>query len=83
MSIALWRHAHIATLSEPSGWGLIADGAVLTDGPHIAWIGCDADLPAQASEVDEHDLHGALLTPGLIDCHTHLVYAGQRAAEFE
>ncbi len=83
MSINLWRHAHIATLAESSGWGLIADGAVLTDGPRIAWIGRDADIPYQSSEVVEHNLQGALLTPGLMDCHNHLVYAGQRAAEFE
>ena len=83
MTLQLWRHGHIATLAESSGWGLVADGAVLTDGERIAWIGRDADIPAHAPDAVEHHLNGALLTPGLMDCHTHLVYAGQRAAEFE
>ena len=81
----LWRHARLATLDDPAGWGLVEDGALLTEGNRIAWIGPDAQLPAHLarSAVQEHDLQGALLTPGLIDAHTHLVYAGDRAAEFE
>ncbi|MDP1533235.1 MAG: imidazolonepropionase, partial [Rubrivivax sp.] len=79
----LWRHARLATLAGPTGWGLVDDGALLVDGETIAWVGRSADLPAGLAVDAEHDLGGALVTPGLIDCHTHLVYGGQRAAEFE
>jgi imidazolonepropionase len=95
MTLALWQHASVATLcnqAEPSTgksdaaeWGLIPDGAVLTHGERIVWVGeraaVPSDLRTQVSE--EHDLQGALVTPGLIDCHTHLVYGGHRAHEFE
>lgn len=82
--LALWRHARLATLAG-AGWGLIEDGALLSDGATIAWVGREADIPpALARRVaTRHDLDGALLTPGLVDCHTHLVYGGQRAGEFE
>ncbi len=79
----LWRHARLATLAEPTGWGWHARGALLTQGEHIAWVGDEAALPAGLSIEAEHDLAGALVTPGLVDCHTHLVYGGERAAEFE
>ena len=81
----VWRHARLVTLANASGWGLVDDGALVTRGEHIDWIGPDAQLPAALAPVDleEHDLQGALLTPGLIDAHTHLVYGGDRAGEFE
>ena len=80
----MWRHARVATLAEPTGWGLIERGAILTEDARIAWIGAEADLPALGQAVvEEHDLGGALVTPGLIDAHTHLVYGGHRAHEFE
>ena len=79
------RHARLATLAEPEGWGLIDDGALVARDGRIVWVGADARLPAMTPprETAEHDLQGALLTPGLIDAHTHLVYGGDRAAEFE
>ena len=82
----LWRNARLATLDPghgTDGWGLIEQGALLTDGGRIAWVGELTQLPAQAGLTEEVDLGGALVTPGLVDCHTHLVYGGQRAAEFE
>jgi|KBSMisStandDraft_5_1062788.scaffolds.fasta_scaffold10464_5 imidazolonepropionase len=81
----LWRHARLATLAGNTPWGWIERGALLVDGDRIAWVGAEADLPAEvaARATEERDLGGALVTPGLIDCHTHLVYAGQRAREFE
>ena len=82
MSI-LWRHARLATMDGPRPWGWIEDGALLADGERIAWVGADADLPTTLKAEREIDLQGALLTPGLIDAHTHLVYGGDRAAEFE
>lgn len=78
----LWRHATLATLAD-GGWGLIEDGALLTRGAAVLWAGPDAELPAGCDATKEHDLGGALVTPGLVDCHTHLVYGGNRAAEFE
>jgi len=79
----LLRHGRLATLADDAGWGLVDDGALLLEGGRIAWVGADADLPAATRATHEIDLQGALLTPGLVDAHTHLVYAGERAAEFE
>ncbi len=80
----VWRNARLATLADPSGWGVVERGAMVTDGANIAWIGPEAELPALAdSPSEEHDLGGALVTPGLVDAHTHLVYGGLRAHEFE
>jgi len=80
----LWRNLRLATLAPGDGWGLVERGAIVTEGARIAWVGAEAALPASGSAVmEEHDLGGALLTPGLVDAHTHLVYAGLRAHEFE
>ena len=79
----LWRSARLATLAGATGWGWIEHGALLTRGPQIEWVGPAADLPAGLRPDAEHDLGGTLVTPGLVDCHTHLVYAGSRAREFE
>lgn len=78
----LWRNAKLTTLAG-SDWGLIEQGAIVTEGEHIAWIGPESALPATREPTEEHDLGGALLTPGLVDCHTHLVYGGRRADEAE
>jgi len=84
-ALTLWRNANLATLQGSTPWGWIDEGALLTQGDRIVWVGKASDLPAvHANQVkDEYDLGGALLTPGLVDCHTHLVYGGLRAAEFE
>ncbi|MEJ6006879.1 imidazolonepropionase [Paucibacter sp. AS339] len=64
---------------------MLEQGAFASQGEHLQWVGPLADLPEdlRASVVSEVDLGGAVVTPGLIDCHTHLVYGGQRAHEFE
>ncbi|MFM2067546.1 MAG: hypothetical protein RLZZ584_2455 [Pseudomonadota bacterium] len=80
---SLWRHAHVFTLAGEHGWGEIERGALLIEGEHIAWVGPEAELPTGLTVDEEHDAGGALLTPGLVDCHTHLVYSGRRAREFE
>ncbi|NJR13476.1 MAG: hypothetical protein HC779_03530, partial [Phyllobacteriaceae bacterium] len=64
-------------------YGLIRNGAVVMDGPRIAWVGEAAMLPAQFAGAEAIRLDGRLVTPGLVDCHTHVVFAGNRAAEFE
>lgn len=83
----IWTHCRIATLhaDAPDGYGWIADGALVLQGDTIAWVGPRAELPSSYSSESAqwHDAQGALITPGLIDCHTHLVFGGQRANEFQ
>ncbi len=76
-----WLNVHLATMRD--GYGEIRDAAIAVKDGRIAWLGPQADLPSgwQASTV--HDAGGAWMTPGLIDSHTHLVYAGNRSNEFE
>ncbi len=72
-------------LSVDASYGLIPNAALLVQGERLAWVGPQSELPealAQQASL-RHDARGALVTPGLIDCHTHLVHAGDRAAEFE
>jgi imidazolonepropionase len=86
VTVQLFTHARIATLAADAAtpYGLIEDGAMAVDDGRIAWVGPRAELPAAfRSGVVERDAQGALITPGLIDCHTHLVWAGDRAREFE
>ena len=85
MHTELWRNASIATFHGTEPWGLIEQGAIATAGDAVVWVGALSDVPAHIKSclTCEHDLGGACVTPGLIDCHTHLVYAGSRAREFE
>lgn len=77
----LLTHATLATLTD--GYGLVADAAVAITDDRIAWAGPMAELPAAFHAWPETDAQGRLVTPGLIDCHTHAVFAGHRAVEFE
>lgn len=77
----LLTHATMATMTD--GYGLIEDGAVVTEGDRILWVGPMVDLPKAHHSLPAHDCHGRLLTPGLIDCHSHIVFGGHRAVEFE
>ncbi|MGE5169959.1 MAG: imidazolonepropionase [Rudaea sp.] len=79
----LLTHANLATMRERAGYGLIEDGALGIRDDAIAWIGAMPDLPREATAARTIDGCGRLATPGLVDCHTHLVYAGNRAPEFE
>ena len=76
----LWRNARIACLDQADR--VFQSGAVITQKGRIAWIGGESELPAGLRPDRIVELAGRWLTPGLIDCHTHLVFAGQRAAEF-
>ncbi len=78
--LTLWRNVRIATCNERID--VHPEGAALTRGGKIEWVGDAADLPAGLRPERTVELAGRWLTPGLIDCHTHLVFAGQRAAEF-
>ena len=87
MTLQIWRNCRVATLQpdHSAPYGLIEDAALAVENGKIAWVGPLAELPADrlALCVREHDAGGALITPGLIDCHTHLVHGGDRAHEFE
>ena len=77
----LLTNATLATMTQ--GYGLIEGGAVVIDGEMIAFAGPMSALPTAYAELAPQDMGGRLITPGLIDCHTHIVFAGDRAAEFE
>lgn len=82
MSSTLFTNAVIATCSGPSGYGLVEDAALLVEDKIIGWLGSRHEAEGRTSD-EIIDCGGRLLTPGLIDCHTHLVYGGDRADEFE
>ena len=88
---ALYIDAAVATMRDGGApYGLIENGAVAVEAHRIAWVGTQDGLPKSSDKptpdkLARHivSLNGALITPGLIDCHTHLVFAGDRAGEFE
>ncbi|MGU3307003.1 imidazolonepropionase [Pseudomonas sp. M5A4_2d] len=77
----LWQHCHVATMAHGK-YSIIEDAAMVTAGSLIEWIGPRSQAPA-ADYAQVHDLQGAWVTPGLIDCHTHTVFGGNRSGEFE
>lgn len=81
----VWRNARLATMSgAAAGHRLVPAGAVAARDGRILYAGHESDMPADlAHGAEVVDCRGRLVTPGLIDCHTHLVYAGNRASEFE
>lgn len=79
----LWTNIHLATLTPGTGYGEIRNGAIAVKDGRIAWLGPQTNLPSKAQAQREHNGQGRWLTPGLIDCHTHIVYAGNRSNEFE
>jgi imidazolonepropionase len=84
-SASLWHNARIATFApSASGLGIIEAGAIAVRAGRIAFVGAIADLPAEFKNPEtETDCGGRCITPALIDCHTHLVFGGDRAMEFE
>lgn len=79
----LLTNAQLATMTGPHPYGLQSDGSVVIVDETIVWAGLTSDLPQKHDGHNAIDLDGALVTPGLIDCHTHLVHGGNRAREFE
>ena len=71
--------ARLATMTGP----IEPCGAVVIEGERIAWAGPESALSPDYATLERHDMEGRLITPALIDCHTHIVYAGNRAREFE
>jgi len=81
--ISILRNAHLATLAEGAkGIGIVENGAVAIDGGRIVYAGPEAGLPHLPGALTI-DLGGRWVTPGLIDCHTHIIHGGNRAREFE
>jgi imidazolonepropionase len=79
----IWRNARIATMSAGAkGYGIIEDGLIAAQDGRIAWVGSESQAP-KFDAIHLYDLQGRWVTPGLVDCHTHLVYGGNRAQEFE
>lgn len=77
-------NAQIATIDEnTAGYGLIDQGALVIEDDRISWVGPVAELPERHAAGPRRDMGGRLVTPGLIDCHTHVVFGGDRAREFE
>ncbi|MEO7205488.1 MAG: imidazolonepropionase, partial [Steroidobacteraceae bacterium] len=81
----VWLGANIATMAGSAPYGIIQNAALAVKGERIAWLGSaeEGRQRAQAQGASLHDVRGQWITPGLIDCHTHLVYGGNRVAEFE
>ncbi len=79
----VWINATVATAN--GGYGIIESGAVAAKDGRIAWVGPLTEIPMSpaAGALDVIDCRGGCITPGLIDCHTHVVYAGDRVREFE
>ena len=80
----VFRNAEIATLATPEGLGFVTNGAIVAEHGEIVFVGPEADLPSsRIAGYPALDCGGRLITPGLIDCHTHLIHGGSRAWEFE
>lgn len=84
----LIRNVNLATFdlartSDQDDYGVITDAAIAIAAGRIAWLGQECDLPSSARAIEVVDGNGQWLLPGFVDCHTHLVFGGNRAAEFE
>lgn len=84
MTATVYDNCLLATMADGRRpYGLVSDAAFVAEAGRIAWLGASRDLPDAYAAAPTEDLGGRLVTPALIDCHTHLVHAGNRAAEFE
>lgn len=83
MATRLFRNARLVTMADPACIDPVEKAAILAVDGRIAYAGPEADMPKTAPNAEVIDLEGRLVTPGLIDCHTHLVHGGNRAHEFE
>ncbi len=83
-AMTIWRNARLATVAKGApGLGVVERGAIVARSERIVFAGPESDAPAAPNDARTIDCEGRWITPGLVDCHTHLVYAGSRAAEFE
>jgi imidazolonepropionase len=79
-SAQIWRNARLAARADPAD--VLEHAAIVVRDERIEWFGAEADIPSAFAGAASHNLEGRIVTPGLVDCHTHLVYAGNRAEEF-
>jgi imidazolonepropionase len=80
----IWLNARLATLrADLPGLGVVRDGAIASKDGRIAFAGLQADLPSDWDARQRIQADGRWITPGFVDCHTHLVHGGNRAHEFE
>src|SRR5438874_6595789 len=80
----IWHNARLATVrGDLPDLGVIERGVIAARDGRIAFAGSHSDFPSDADAAERIDCGGRWITPGLIDCHTHLVYGGSRAAEWE
>lgn len=82
MSERVYSGCTAATMAGDTPYGLIEDAAIVTSEGRIVWVGRNRDLPGWCAHIPNIGLGGALVTPALIDCHTHLVFGGDRSKEF-
>jgi imidazolonepropionase len=82
---SLWINVHLAAMTQSGPYGIIENGALAVSGEKIIWLGNQHEMPRElkSNATKIYDGDGGWITPGLIDCHTHLVYGGSRAREFE
>ncbi|MGI4815291.1 MAG: imidazolonepropionase [Janthinobacterium lividum] len=80
MDTHVWYNARIAPRADPAQ--VLEHAALIVVDGRVRWVGSAAETPAVPVNATHHDLGGRIVTPGLVDCHTHLVHAGQRADEF-
>src|SRR3954453_14621581 len=79
----IWHHARLATVrADLPDLGVIEQGVIASRDGRIVFAGGRADFPSDADAAERIDCGGRWITPGLVDCHTHLVYGGHRANEF-
>ncbi len=78
----VWMNLHLAPEALGEGAPALHDAALVVEAGQVRWVGPRAALTASHAALPRHDGGGAQVTPGLVDCHTHLVYGGQRANEF-
>jgi imidazolonepropionase len=79
----LLTRANLATMEGELPYGLRPDSAIWVKDGRIEWLGAMGDIPVESNAEERLDLRGRLVTPGLVDCHTHIIYGGNRAHEFE
>ena len=79
----LLKNATIATMKDQDSYGLIEHGALFLRAGKISWVGKGSEIPPELISSESKDLEGRLVTPGLVDCHTHILYGGNRSVEFE
>lgn len=84
MTLALFHNLTLASMTDgPAPYGLTPEGALVAEADQVLWSGPQAELPPAFAALPAHDLGRRLVTPALIDCHTHVVHGGNRANEFE